>query len=90
MRNPFKEEDERVSKRLMICGSCSILFGIFLIIFGVSVKYIITDQVVQSQIYLNLDLKEGTETWDAWVRTDKTLCINWFCKLKVGEPLDSW
>ena len=68
MRNPFKRDDEvGMNKRLMICGSCSIVFGVFLIIFGVGVKYILTDQVVQSQIYLNLDLKEGTETWDSWV-----------------------
>ena len=94
MRNPFKDEKEGLNKQLMVCGACSIFTGMFLISFGVGVKYIITPKVVENQIYMNLDLKEGTATWDGWV-SGKLLAahakgagFNFLCLFQITPPID--
>ena len=68
MKSPFKKEDGAVKKRCLVCGCASIAIGFVLIVVGVLAKYVIVDIVVEEQAYLSLDLKEGTEQYDAWVR----------------------
>ena len=74
LKTDFIKDDETgsMNKRFMVCGTCSIAFGIFLVVFGVLTKYVFTDMVVNYEVYLNLDLKEDTPQYESWVTAKLT------------------
>ena len=60
----------------VICGVSSAFIGVFLIIFGISFKWFIFPPVLEGVIRANLELKEGTQGWDAWVKQIR-LKVEW-------------
>ena len=49
----------------------SVGLGLILVILGVVVKYSLFPTLLESQIYDNLDLRDGTEAYDAFVSKKK-------------------
>lgn len=57
-----------MGKRLLVGGSVAIVVGICLVVLGGCLNWVIFPAVVEYEVYKNLDLREGTEGWKAWVR----------------------
>ena len=55
----------------MVCGASSIAIGIFLVAFGIGLQWFIFPAVLEWAVYDQLDLREGTQGWDAWVGYQK-------------------
>ena len=53
----------------------SVGLGLILVILGVVVKYSLFPTLLQSQIYDNLDLRDGTEAFDAFVSKRRKITI---------------
>ena len=69
MKSPFSEDNVvPLNKRVMICSVICTSLGFFLISMGVYINFILTDKVVEYEVYLNLDLKEDTPQFEGWVR----------------------
>ena len=68
-KNDGKDEgfsDRR--KRFLICGSTSIAVGIFLVVLGCVVQWVIFPVALEAILLKELELDEGTDAYDAWVR----------------------
>ena len=70
----------------------SVGLGLILVILGVVVKYSLFPTLLESQIYDNLDLKNGTEAFDAFVsRKDGKLHFSFAqkkgCELREAREL---
>ena len=61
----------------------SVGLGLILVILGVVVKYSLFPTLLESQIYDNLDLRDGTEAFDAFV-SKKNENYNFFDAHKKG------
>lgn len=75
-----------MGKRLLVGGSVAIVVGICLVVLGGCLNWVIFPAVVEYEVYKNLDLREGTEGWKAWVEPPVPvyMCFNF---LNVDDPV---
>ncbi len=59
--------DPQRRKRCLVCASCSLIVGVVLLLGGILTIWVLFPVATEVLIYESIDLKEGSDAWDAWV-----------------------
>eukprot|EP00095_Tigriopus_kingsejongensis_P004509 maker-scaffold427_size174323-snap-gene-0.42 protein:Tk04509 transcript:maker-scaffold427_size174323-snap-gene-0.42-mRNA-1 annotation:"hypothetical protein DAPPUDRAFT_326408" len=67
-----------MGKRLLVGGASSVVAGIILVVFGACLQWVIFPIVLEDQLYKQLDLREGTEGYKAWLDPPVPVFMNFY------------